>query len=273
VPNKGIKSKNRIILVSFIVLFSLVLMTLSAKQEKGAHFLDSIAGVILSPFQNFFTQTLQFVSYGINHYFLLVDVARENDQLKLEVQRLINEQNKLIERIASQKRLAKLMVYEEDWEKKVVVASVVGRGATQWSKVVVINKGTQSGVRDHLAVVTDAGIIGQVLHAGFNTSTVLLIVDGRSAVDALFQESRISGVVVGSGEDECILKFVPNIADVKVGDYVLSSGLGGIFPKGLIIGKVSQISNKNQGLFQDITLVPNSDLSRLEEVLVLLSQD
>jgi rod shape-determining protein MreC len=271
VPNKGIKSKNKIVLVFAILLFSLALMTLSAKQDKGTHFLDSVAGVILSPFQNFFTQTIQSVSDGISHYFFLVDVARENDQLKLDVQRLINEKNNLIERIASQKRLAKLMAYEEDWEKKAVVASVIGKGATQWSKVIVINKGTQDGIRDHLPVVTDAGVIGQIIHAGPNTSNVLLIIDGRSAVDALFQKSRISGVVVGAGEDECRLKFVPNTADVKIGDQVLSSGLGGIFPKGLIIGKVSQVSRKKQGLFQDITLIPSSDLFRLEEVLVLLS--
>ena len=270
-PNKGIKSKNKIIIVFAILLFSLALMTLSAKQEKGTHFLDSMVGVILSPFQNFFTQTIQSISDGIKHYFFLVDVARENDQLNLEVQRLINEKNKLIERIASQKRLAKLMAYEDDWEKKAVVASVIGKGATQWSKVIIINKGTQDGIRDHLAVVTDAGVIGQIIHAGLNTSKVLLIIDGRSAVDALFQNSRISGVVVGAGDDECHLKFVPNTADVKVGDQVLSSGLGGIFPKGLIIGKVSQVTKKKQGLFQDITLVPSSDLSRLEEVLVLLS--
>jgi rod shape-determining protein MreC len=76
---------------------------------------------------------------------------------------------------------------------------------------------------------------------------------------------------VGSGKDECKLKYVANTADIKVGDYVLSSGLGGIFPKGLIIGRVSQVFKKKQGLFQDITLVPSSALSRLEEVLVLLS--
>ncbi len=245
-------------------------MTLNAKQEKGTGFLDSVAGFILSPFQNFFTQTIQSVSDSINHHFLLVDVARENDQLKLEIQRLISEKNQLIERLASQKRLAKLMAYEDDWDKKIVVASVIGRDATQWSKVVVINKGTQNGIRDHLAVVTDAGVIGQVIHAGVNTSKVLLIIDGRSAVDALFQDNRVSGVVVGMGEDECKLKFVPNTADVKVGDTMLSSGLGGIFPKGLVIGKVSQVSRKKQGLFQEITLTPSSDFSRLEEVLVLL---
>ena len=92
-PNKGIKGKNNIILVSAILLFSLALMTLNVKQEKGLSFLDSLAGVILSPFQTFFTQSIRSVADGIDHYFLLVDVARENDVLKLKVQRLINEKN------------------------------------------------------------------------------------------------------------------------------------------------------------------------------------
>ena len=112
-PKKGFKNKENIILVSTILLFSLALMTLNDKQGKGTRFLDSVVGVILSPFQNFFTQTIQSVSDGIDHYFFLVGVARENDQLKLEVQRLISEKNKLVERLASQKRLAKLMAYED----------------------------------------------------------------------------------------------------------------------------------------------------------------
>jgi rod shape-determining protein MreC len=90
-------------------------------------------------------------------------------------------------------------------------------------------------------------------------------------VDSLFQGSRVSGVVVGTGEKQCKIKFVPNTAEIKVGDRVLSSGLGGVFPKGLVIGTVSQIVRKKQGLFQEITLIPCSDLSNLEEVLVFLS--
>tara|TARA_B100000686_G_scaffold336623_1_gene406726 strand:+ start:296 stop:1111 length:816 start_codon:yes stop_codon:yes gene_type:complete len=271
VPRKGIKGKNNIILISIILMFSMSLMTLNVKQEKGLSFLDSIAGLILSPFQNFFNQTIQSVYDGIDHYLFLVDAAKENDQLKLEVQQLKNEKNKLFESLLAQQRLLKLVDFGDKWEKKSVVAAVIGRDATQWSKVVFINKGTQDGLKQHLAVVTAAGVIGQVIHAGPNTSKVLLIVDGRSAVDALFQGSRVSGVVVGMGEDKCRLKFVPNTAEVQVGDSVLSSGLGGIFPKGLMIGKVSQVSKKKQGLFQDITLMPSSDLLRLEEVLVLLS--
>jgi rod shape-determining protein MreC len=270
VPKQGSKNKKNIVLVSAILLLSLSLMTLNVKQEKGTRFLDSIAGIIFSPAQIFFTHTIQSASDIINHYFFLVDVVRQNDQLRLEVKRLINEKNQFIEHLASQKRLAKLMAYEEDWKKRTLVASVIGRDATQWSKVVFINKGTQDGVTEHLALITDTGVIGQVIHAGINTSKVLLIVDSRSAVDALFQGSRVSGVVVGIGDDECQVKFVSNTADVKVGDLMISSGLGGIFPKGLIIGKVSQALKKKQGLFQEITLTPGSDLSHLEEVLVLL---
>ena len=270
-PNKGPKGRKNIILVFSILLFSLALMSLSAKQEKGISFLDSLTGLILSPFQNLFTQSVQSVSDGINHYFDLVNVSKENERLKFEVERLVNEKNELIERIARQKRIAGLMSYQDDRKKESLVASVIARDATQWSKVVVIDKGSKHGIKKHLAVVTNSGVIGQVIHAGPTTSKVLLTIDSRSAVDSLFQDSRVSGVVVGTGEEQCEIKFVPNTAKIKVGDRVLSSGLGGIFPKGLFIGTVSKVVKKKQGLFQEITLTPSSDLSKLEEVLVFLS--
>jgi rod shape-determining protein MreC len=271
VPNKGPKGIKNIILVFSILLFSLALMSLSAKQEKGISFLDSLTGLILSPFQNLFTKSIQSVSDGINHYFNLVNVSKENNRLKFEVERLVNEKNDLIERISRQKRLDVLMGDRESHKKEALVATVIGRAATQWSKIIFINKGTEHGVRTHFVVVTNSGIIGQIIHAGLTTSKVLLTIDSRSAVDALFQGSRVSGVVVGTGEKQCQIKFVPNTAEIKVGDQVLSSGLGGIFPKGLVIGSVSKVARKKQGLFQEITLVPSSDLSNLEEVLVFLS--
>jgi rod shape-determining protein MreC len=271
VPNKGPKGRKNIILVFSILLFSLALMSLSAKQEKGISLLDSLTSLILSPFQNLFTKSVQSISDGFNHYFVLVNVSKENDRLKFEIERLVNEKNDLIERISRQKRLDVLIADSENHKKESLIASVIGRAATQWSKVVFINKGTEHGVRTHSAVVTNSGIIGQIIHAGLTTSKVLLTIDSRSAVDALFQGSRVSGVVVGTGEKQCQIKFVPNTAEIKVGDQVLSSGLGGIFPKGLIIGTVSKVDRKKRGLFQEITLVPSSDLSNLEEVLVFLS--
>ena len=270
-PKKGPTGRKNIILVFSILLFSLVLMSISAKQEKGVPLFDSLAGVILSPFQNLFATTIQSVSEGFNYYFYLVDVSKKNKRLKLEVERLANEKNELIERIARHKRIAGLMAFKDNGTKDSLVASVIGRDATQWSKVVVVDKGSTHGVKKHLAVVTKSGVIGQVIHAGPTSSKVLLTIDSRSAVDAIFQDSRISGVVVGTSEKECKIKYVPNTAEIKVGDRVLSSGLGGIFPKGLFIGRVSKVIKNKQGLFQEITLIPSSDLSRLEEVLIFLS--
>ena len=269
-PNKGPKGRKNIILVFSILLFSLALMSISANQQKEMSYLDSLTSLIFSPFQSLFTKSVQSVSDVINNYFYLVSVSKENERLKLEVDKLVNERNDLSERISRQKRLASLMVYQEDRKKDSLVASVIGRDATQWSKVVVIDKGSRHGVKKYLAVVTNSGVIGQIIYAGPNTSKVLLTIDSRSAVDSIFQDSRVSGVVVGTGKERCQIKYVPNTAVIKVGDRVLSSGLGGIFPKGLFIGTVFQVVKKKQGLFQEITLTLGSDLSKLEEVLVLL---
>jgi len=184
-------------------------------------------------------------------------LTRENNGLKEEVRRL--------------HRLEHLMEYQDRHELKFTVASVIGRDATQWVKMVFINKGTQDGIRENQPVVTNAGIVGHIVQAGVSTSKVLLIIDSRSAVDALFQESRVPGVIVGGGTDTCKMKYVPITAEVKVGDPVLSSGLGGIYPKGLMVGRVTGVIKGRQGLFQDIVISPSADLTRLEEVLVLLS--
>ena len=269
-PNKGPKGRKNIILIFSILLFSLALMSISAKQQKEISSLDSLTSFILSPFQSFFTKSVQSVSDVINNYFYLVSVSKENERLKLEVDKLVNENNELIEGISRQKRLEDLMAYQDDRKKDSLVASVIGRDATQWSKVLVIDKGSMQGVKKYHAVVTNSGVIGQIIYVGPNTSKVLLTIDSRSAVDSIFQDSRVSGVVVGTGKEQCQIKYVPNNAKIKVGDRVLSSGLGGIFPKGLFIGTVFRVVKKKQGLFQEITLAPGSDLSKLEEVLVLL---
>ena len=138
--------------------------------------------------------------------------------------------------------------------------------------MIFIDKGTDHEVKENLVVMTDAGIIGHVIHVSAKVSKVLLITDSRSAVDSLFQETRGSGVTVGTGQDVCEMKFVPIGANVNIGDKVVSSGRGGVFSKGLVIGVVKNIIKKNQDLFQNITVAPSANLSKLEEVVVVLQK-
>lgn len=261
--------KNTVILI-LIFLIGFTLMTVDNRRAQGAFFFESFFLLVISPVQSLITNTLDAVSETYNHYFMLVDVARENDRLQAEMEALLRENKRLQEEVRRLERIGHLGEYAATSDEKSLLATVIGRDATQWVKTVYIDKGTRDGVQENLAVVTNAGIVGHVTQAGPNSSKVLLLVDRRSAIDSLFMESRVPGVVVGLGADLCEMKYVPVTAEVKAGDWVLSSGIGGVFPKGLVVGRVLSVVKNKQGLFQEIQLAPGADLARLEEVLVLL---
>jgi rod shape-determining protein MreC len=245
-------------------------MTVNARYDKSNLFFESVIGWFFSPAQNLFASATKSISDVFDHYLFLVDTSRENDRLLLEVDRLSRENNKLLERKKFLERSKKLVEYFDEGGRPFVVAKVIGYDATQWSKMVFINRGTDHQIEKNLTVMTDAGIVGHVIHSSPKSSKVLLITDSRSAVDSLFQKTRESGVTVGTGEKTCRMKFVPILAEVRVGDKVISSGLGGVFPKGLMIGIVLDVIKQNQELFQEITVTPSADLSHLEEVVVIL---
>ena len=267
---RGSKGKKNIIILSSIVFLSFVLMTINIRTTAGSLFLEKAVAWVVAPIQSGFTNTVNAISGMFRHYFFLVGVAKENEHLKQNIDSLKKRNVELAEQILWQDRVVGLIEYKEQSNNKAILASVIGRDATQWSKEIFINKGTQQGVGERMAVVTDAGVVGHVVQALATSSMVLLISDSRSAVDALFQETRVFGVVAGTGQSFCDMKYVPVSAKVEIGDRVLSSGLGGIFPKGLVVGTVTQVKKKKQGLFQEIMVTPKADLARLEEVLVLL---
>jgi len=246
-------------------------MTVNVRYEKSNLFFESIVVWFFSPIQNILTSATSSISDVFDHYFFLVETSKENDRLLLEVNLLSKKNNDLLERNKLLKRSDNLIEFLDDGERPFVIAKVIGYDATQWSKVIFINRGTNDKVQKNSSVINNAGVIGHVIHVSSNSSKVLLITDSRSAVDSLFQETRESGITVGTGENICEMKFVPISAKVNLGDKVLSSGLGGVFPKGLVVGTVVDIVKKSQELFQDIMVAPSADLSNVEEVIVLLS--
>ena len=246
-------------------------MTFDIKRSQTPTFFETALMWVVSPIQNLTTYTLNSAGDFVDHYVMVADVSEENKRLKEEIEKLIRQNNDLREEIRQTGRINDLMEYQEKRQLKSVVARVIGRDATQWARVVFINKGTQDGIQENLPVVTNAGIVGHVIQAGLNTSKVMLVVDGRSSVDALFSYDRVSGIVVGTGMEFCEMKYVPITAEVNVGDQIISSGLGGVYPKGLVVGTVISITKATQGLFQEISIAPSADFGRLEEVLVLLS--
>jgi rod shape-determining protein MreC len=132
-----------------------------------------------------------------------------------------------------------------------------------------VNKGEKDGVAKDMAVVTSEGVVGRVIEVSLHTAKVLLMTDPNSAMDVIVQRSRTQGIMEGKVEEVCVLKYVQKNEDVQVGDKVITSGLGGIFPKGLMTGTVTKVERKRPGIFQYIEITPSVDFSRLEEVLIL----
>ena len=269
-PNRQPQRKHFIGFLASILIFSLVLMTVNVRYEKSNLFFESIVVWFFSPIQNLLTSTTSYVSDAFDHYFFLVGTSKENDRLLLKVNLLSKKNNELIERNKLLERSDNLIEFLDKDERPFVIAKVIGYDATQWSKVIFINRGTNHKVQKNSSVMNNAGVIGHVIHSSPNSSKVLLITDSRSAVDSLFQETRESGITVGTGENICEMKFVPISAKINLGDKVISSGLGGVFPKGLVVGRVVDIVKQSQELFQAIMVEPSADLSNIEEVIVLL---
>jgi rod shape-determining protein MreC len=270
VPHWRTTGKNPLIFLACIVLVSLLLITVSIRDDKGNLFFESVIVRIFSPIQSLLTQVRTSILDLLDHHFFLTEVSRENDRLLKEIDLLTRRNSDLLETVKRQERIKKLQGTNKKEKVKSLTALVIGRDSTQWSKMIFIDKGTDDGIRGNVAVVTDAGIVGHITHSTATASKVLLITDSRSAVDSLFQNTRVPGVSTGTGEDLCEIKFVPIDAELKVGDRVISSGLGGIFPKGRMVGTVVGVAKRKQELFQDVVVAPSVDLSRLEDVLVLL---
>ena len=202
-------------------------------------------------------------------YFYLMGVRRQNAELQRQLEEYKQREVRFQEAEQALTRLETLLDLKRQVALPVIGARVIAYDPTLWSRSAIINQGKAQGVKEGLPVLAPQGIVGRIVGVYPEYSKVMLIVDRKSGADAMVQRTRIRGMLTGKGGNRCSLEFVPKSADVQVGDLVLASGLVGLYPKGLVFGKVTAASKKNPGVFQEIEVSPNVDLSTLEEVLVV----
>jgi len=229
----------------------------------GRLFLDGMAPVMRVATE--LTRTIGGVWSGITGAFQLRDQVRF---LRKELRERKREVARLAEVELENERLRKLLAFRPEVETDVVTARVVGADALGLSRSLAIDRGTLDGVRKGAAVLAPEGVVGQVLLAARHAARVLLITDHNSGVDGIVQRTRARGIVEGALGGGCGLKFVKRTERLEVGDLVVTSGMDGIFPKGLPIGHIVAIDKRGQSLFQYATVEPTVDFGRLEEVLV-----
>ena len=204
-------------------------------------------------------------------YLFLVGLVESNEQLKADNLRLTGELITSREDERELIRLQQLLGLRKTVGHPTLAARVVGRNPSSIFKLIIINRGESDGLRAGLPVLASPGVAGRILETSWNSSRVLLIIDENSNIDTILQNSRAHGILQGAASAGCKLKYVAKTADVKVGDAVLSSGMDGIFPKGLPLGVVSYVSKSNADMFQKINVAPFVNPLGMEEVLVIMT--
>lgn len=189
--------------------------------------------------------------------------------LDAESRRLRAEMAGVEELKRENERLRRLLGYVEEQPRRSVAARVIAEDASSWFRTIEIDRGYEDGVTEGLPVVDAAGLIGRVVRSTAHTARVLLITDASSAVAVLVQDERIRGVCRGQG-GTLALDFALVQDEIQVGDGVITSGLGGVFPKGLVVGYVRSVHREQFGLFQTVEVESAVDFEHLEEVLILL---
>jgi rod shape-determining protein MreC len=262
--------KNRpLLLGGLLLLVALLWYSVNLRQQDETNFLESVVLRATGPIQSGLNQMINGASDIWGRYLYLIDTAEDNRQLIEENRTLRAVLTESAEVRLENERLRLLLDFKEAQEIATLPAMVVAEDASSWFRTVTIDKGSDQGVTEGLPVVVAEGVVGRVVRSSPRYSRVLLITDASSAVASLLQNNRARGVCRGQGE-QLVFDFVLRQEEVKIGDRVVTSGMGGVFPKGLVLGKVKSVDRQEFGLFQEIEVSPSVDFSHLEEVLVLL---
>jgi rod shape-determining protein MreC len=262
--------RNLIVLVGvlFLQVLGLAVQVKRSGDAEDTRLIRIWAVDLLAPFERGLIWAQNGSGNLWHNYIFLRGVRAENRQLKEQIEQMRLEQVRLSEDAAQAQRLQSLFAFKEQFIVKPLPAQVIGSSGSDFSRSIYIDKGSNDGVAQDMAVITVGGVVGKVLRVYPSTSLVLMINDQSSGVGAMLEKSRLQGVVRGTPNGELILERVMSDEQVVPGETVLSSGGDQIFPKGLPLGTVNKVSPGKE-MFLNIHVKPAADLSRVEEVLVV----
>ncbi len=251
-----------------VILGHIILISAQVNSRSGVPMLEQVTFGIFSEVQRGMSTSFTSVRNVWSGYIGLRHVKQENDDLKrqlAESQVALQAQRALADRARG---LEKLLELRDRVTLQTTAAEIIGSSPSQEFRTVTINKGTSDGLRQDMAIISPAGIVGRVVVPSARSAKVQLLIDRNAAAGAIVERSRAQGVVVGIGEDRLRLENVPETADLVAGDLVVSSGIEGIYPKGFVIGTIEGVE-KSGPAYKRITVKPAVDFSALEEVLVV----
>ena len=266
-----------LVVVLFIQVIGLAVQVRRSSDNESSRLIRVWAVSAVTPMEKAIVRLQTGVGNIWHNYIYLRGVRQENRDLKAEIERLRLQQVRFMDDAEQARRLQLLLGFKEQFIARTVAGQVIGASGSQQSRAVYIDKGVKDGIAPDMAVVTADGIVGKVVRVfggkplEASTSQILLINDQSSGVGAILEKSRTQGVIHGTPSGDVMLDNMLIGEDVTPGDVVLSSGGDQIFPKGLRLGTVAEVSH-GKGAFLRIRVRPAVNLSRIEEVLVITQE-
>ncbi len=262
-------SRHRPFFVLLAVLIAqLLLLSFQITRNHNVRLIRVWTVAAIDPFERSLRGMVDLSTNAWNTYSELWHAQEENRQLHIELASAQAQIQQLSEQAVASERLRSLLDFKKQLPFQTAAAEVIGSSPGDSSNAVFIDKGSNDGLSKDLAVITPQGIIGKIVAIYPRTSQVLLLTDPSSGVGVTVAQIRVQGILKGNSRNLCRIQYVMNEEPIKPGDVVLSSGLDQVFPKGLPVGTVVEVSDGN--IYRNITVKPAVDLSRVEEVLVVL---
>jgi len=256
----------------FCVFLSIYILTAAARGHLKSDPVGPTLLWVLRPLQVMFQTATGWIKGIQESYLTLEGYKVENERLRQKLIELEKERNRLMESEATNRRLQQLLEFRPQVPAGGITASIIAASASSWFKSCLLDKGSADGIRTGMAVVTPLGALGRVIELAPRTAKVLLIIDPNSGVDVVVQRTRARGIVSGSLENGPIMKYVKHSEDIQVGDRLVTSGLDGVYPRGMMVATVTTVRKQTVGLFQQIGVMPAVTLERTEHVLVVSAQ-
>ena len=270
--------RNRPLMVTIIVIIILLVVLIITAGSNNMSGAESVVGSIFSPVQKALYSATDAIGDFFGRIFSGSDLQAENLQLEAKVAELEGQLSDYNEVKAENDRLKGLLNFDTQTNSlEIKSAHVIGKSPGHWFNMFIIDAGMADGIKVDMPVVNGDGRVGRVVKTGANYSRVLALIDSSSGVAGIVERTRDYGIISGSntsGDQEALLSMtnLPLDADLMPGDTVITSGLAGVFPKGIAVGEVVEVSQSNDGMRNEALVKPNADFYHLEEVSIITSK-
>lgn len=276
-------------LLALLVLAHLALISRQVDARGGSSFLGRAVFAVVSPIERVVAGFVGGIRSAWFGYVDLRHARRENADLRSKLATLETDMAATRNEAEEARRLREILALQKVLPHPTAVAHITARDALPWFRIVTIDKGRAQAVALNAPVISTSGVVGRIIEVAENAAKVQVLLDQNAAVGAVTEKSRVTGVVAGqmgsrdgplddrsvldraldvSSRGDLLMKYVSAVSDIAVGDTVVTSGFDQIYPKGLLIGRVSYVGAPS-GLFKEVRVTPSARFDSLEEVLVL----